>query len=162
MKIILLFICLITSSCLLKGQEYKTIEVESNLLLNISPDVAWTAVQDWSQLHKLVPAIVDSTITYGSGVNSTWYIHLKNGAVIKEKMTYHDDTHRTMSYIMEETPMPIEDYLAIIKIDSYGISKSLVSFYTTCRVITEKETDILNTFKSFQETYISNLEKIER
>lgn len=151
-------IYLVTFTGLL-GQALSVVEVETNQIVSCEAERSWQIVQDWAKLHKLAPQAVTSTEVEGNGINSTWKIELVNGGSITEKMVYYDDARRTMSYIMTETPMPIEDYLAIIKVEPYGIKKSLVSFYTTCKTQSEKAESIRNNFQSFQEIYLSNIKK---
>ena len=144
-------------STIIYGQDLKSIHVESNAIVEMSPDQVWSVVQDWENLHQLAPAVVKSTSVKGEGLNSTWDINLVNGGSITEKMVYFNETEKTMSYIMTVTPMPIEAYVAIIKVESYGISKSLISFYTECKTSAENYNSIESTFKGFQETYLSNM-----
>lgn len=141
------------------AQAYKKIEVETNQVINLDADDSWSTVQDWENLHKLVPEVVERTELFGQGIESKWDIYLSNGGIIKEKMIYFNQNEKTMSYIMTETPMPIQNYLAIIKVEPYGINKSLVSFYTSCEVDSENEVKILNAFTAFQKKYLSNIEK---
>lgn len=150
---------LLLSLTILSGQELSTVEVESNKIISFAAEQSWQIVQDWANLHNLAPQAVKSTTVDGQGINSVWKIELLNGGLITEKMVYYDDTRKTMSYIMTETPMPIEEYLAIIKVEPYGIKKSLVSFYTSCKTLSEKAEGIKSNFKGFQEIYLSNIEK---
>ena len=157
LNIIITLISLVSVS--LSGQELQVIEVETNEILSLDAEQSWRIVQDWENLHMLAPQTVKSTTVDGHGINSTWKIELINGSSITEQMVYFDSSRRTMSYIMTETPMPIEDYLAVIKVEPYGIKKSLVSFYTTCKTQKENTENIKSNFKGFQEIYLSNLEK---
>lgn len=161
MKYLISLFISISSILILSGQASAVVEVESNKIISLDAEASWNIVSDWSKLNELAPQAVKSTMVKGNGLNSTWTIELLNGGSITEKMVYYDETRRTMSYIMTETPMPIEDYLAIIKVEPYGISKSMVSFYTTCKTETENAGNIRNNFKAFQETYLSNVEKLK-
>ncbi len=157
--LISIFLSMLFFHSLTFAQDLKLVEVESNQIININADQSWAIVKDWKSLHKLVPKIVASTSVQGKGLASTWKISLVNGASITEKMVYYNSSEKTMSYIMTATPMPIEDYTAVIKVEPYGISKSLLSFYTSCQTATENFDKIKNTFKAFQETYLNNIEK---
>ena len=151
-------ICLLSFSTLL-GQDLSEVEVETNKIISLEAEHIWHIVENWTNLPNLVPQVVKSTTVNGKGVHSTWEIDLINGGSITEKMVYYDPSRRTMSYIMTETPMPIENYLAVIKVEPYGVKKSLVSFYTTCETQKEKAENIQSNFRDFQEIYLSNLEK---
>lgn len=142
------------------GQEFAVVEVETNKVISFDAEKSWEIVRDWTRLNELALQVVRSTTVNGSGLNSTWKIELINGGSITEQMVYYDAPRRTMSYIMTETPMPIENYSAIIKVEPYGIKKALVSFYTACKTQSEKVEIIKNNFKRFQENYLSNLEKL--
>ncbi len=158
MKITLTF-SIIFLSLIVYGQELKLVEVESNQIIAVDAEQTWRIINNWENLNTLVPKVVKSTTVNGVGINSTWEIHLVNGGSITEKMIYYNSSEKVMSYVMTETPMPIENYRAIIKIESYGLSKSLVSFYTSCNTSQENFDKIKNTFQVFQETYLSNIEK---
>ncbi len=133
MKIILKYlIIIILSPIVLSGQNMKIVSVESNKIIDLNAEVSWNIVKDWSNLHNLVPEVVASTTVYQTGKRSTWEIYLKNGGKIIEKMVYFNASERIMSYIMTETPMPIKEYSATIKVEPYGITKSMVSFHTSC------------------------------
>ena len=160
MKYLISIFISISYISLLSGQQLEVVEVESNKIISFGADQSWNIVNDWTRLNELAPQAVKSTTINGDGINSTWKIELLNGGTITEKMVYYDAPRRTMSYIMTETPMPIEDYLAIIKVEPYGIKKALVSFYTMCKTQAEKVEDIKNNFKGFPEIYLSNLEKL--
>jgi len=156
LSILILFYSISVS---LMSQKMNPIEIESNQILNLTADQSWLIIQNWANLNKLVPEVVESTSVSGKGINAEWEINLTNGASIKERMVYFNTNDKTMSYIMTETPMPIEDYLAIIKVEPYGVSKSLVSFNTSCRTTSEKQEEISKTFQDFQVTYLANIEK---
>ncbi len=159
MKYFLNFIFTLISLVTLSAQDLRVVEVETNEIISIDAELSWNIVQDWANLHKLAPQAVKSTTVDGHGINSTWEIELINGGSITEQMIYYDSSRRTMSYIMTDTPMPIEDYLAVIKVEPYGIKKSLVSFYTRCKTQKNNTENIKNNFKEFQEIYLSNIKK---
>ena len=142
------------------AQDYHKISVESHKILDINVTDVWQIVQDWENLSTLAPETVKSTIMRGTGIDANWDIELHNGSIIKEKMVYFNDHQKTMSYIMTDTPMPVEDYRATILVESYGISKSRVSFFTSCKVEKENKPSIEENFKNFQNTYLSNLKNV--
>lgn len=158
-----ILICISTTILLFStmaiSQDLELIKVESNEIVELSADQSWRVVMDWKNLNQLVPEVVASTTVKGKGLGSSWQINLINGGSIKEEMIYFNSSERTMSYTMTETPMPIKDYTAIIKVEPYGISKSFISFYTECKATREQHKKIKNTFKTFQVTYLSNLKK---
>lgn len=159
MKIILKLLCSIISMVSLNAQELDLIKIETNKVVDCISSQSWEAVQDWENLNTLVPNVVESTQLSGTGLQSSWIINLKNGSLIKEEMVYYNANEKTMSYVMTETPMPIEKYTASIKVESYGLSKSFISFYTECYVRKEDKEKICSSFKAFQESYLENLKK---
>ena len=148
---------ILLSSTLVKSQNQSLVKVESNEIIEMSAEQCWSIVNGWKNLNQLAPDVVVSTRVIGKELDSEWTINLSNGGTIKEKMVYYNASEKTMSYIMTETPMPIQDYTAIIKVEPYGISKSLISFYTECKTSEENYTQIKNNFQTFQENYLSNI-----
>jgi len=156
--LILIFLALVMYSSFLNGQDSIDVQVETNAIVNLNADQSWFIIQDWENLHLLVPEVVESTEVLGYGKNAYWDIKLKSGDIIKEKMVYYNANEKVMSYIMTETPMPIQNYNATIKVEAYGVSKSFISFYTNCQSSKINAENIKNNFKRFQETYLSNIE----
>lgn len=152
----IIFLILLAQVNLL-AQDQQAIQVESNQIVDISADQSWDLVQDWGKLNQLVPEVVQSTTVTGMGLDASWKIILTNGKTITEEMVYYNPNERTMAYIMTETPMPIENYYAVIKVEPYGISKSMISFFTSCQTSKENWQNITTTFKSFQETYLTTI-----
>ena len=161
MKTVVILLILFSSSQMLFSQEQESLSVETNMIVDFNEEESWLIVQDWENLHLLAPNVVESTTVNGTGLYSTWDISLKSGGMISEKMLYYNPNEKTFSYIMTVTPMPISDYMAIIKVEEYGISKSLISFYTECKTDPSKVDQMRKTFKSFQENYLSNIEKLK-
>lgn len=162
MKTKFIFItALLLSTGVALAQDLKLIEVETNQVLELKAEDAWTIISDFNNLPKLTPEVVKSVSVNNEGIAATWEIFLNNGNSIMEKMTYFNPTERTMSYIMTKTPMPIKGYRAIMKVEPYGISKSLVSFYTTCETSSENFVEISNTFENFQKLYLSNIKNLK-
>lgn len=160
MKWILSVLCAM-SLHFLAAQELKQVEVESFLVIEMPADDAWAIVKNWSNLNQLVPKVVKSTTTVGEGWDSSWEIFLHNGKSLTEKMVYFSESERKMSYIMTETPMPIEDYTAVVWVEPKGLLHSEVYFYTRCKTSEENYATIVSNFKGFQETYLSNIKKVE-
>ena len=76
---ILIMYLFVTSA---NGQGMKHIQVESNAIVEMPTEQAWSIVQDWQNLHQLAPTVVESTIVQGEGLHSTWDINLVNGGSI--------------------------------------------------------------------------------
>ncbi len=134
--------------------------VHSSMEVNKSASDVWEFVSNWNNLNLLVPKVVERTEVKGNGITTNWIIYLKNGSVVKERMTYFDNRQRLMSYIMTETPMPLTDYLATIQVIPVSKVKCNIIFSTYFKVEEKNKAKLLTTFEAFQNTYLSNIEKV--
>ena len=128
--------------------------------INMPAKDVWRLVSDWNKLNQFVPKVVDRTEVNGKGLDTNWTIFLKNGKLVKEVMTAYSDKKMSMSYKMTETPMPLRDYLATIKVRPIDLQSSEVTFATDFKVKEENRANLLATFETFQNTYLSNLPNV--
>jgi len=135
--------------------------VSSSKKVHMPADKVWRVVSNWNKLPQFVPKVVERTEVSGKGINTDWTIYLKNGKLVKETMTAYSDKKMSMSYKMTETPMPLKDYLATIKVIPIDEQNSEVIFETDFKVKEENRTNLLATFESFQETYLSNIAMVK-
>ena len=131
--------------------------VTMELNANQSAEKVWEVVSNWNNLNQLVPAVVDHTEVRGKGNKATWDIFLKNGKVVKEKMIAFDEKHYSMTYIMTDTPMPLQDYQATIQVLPINEEQSKVIFSTDFKVEEENRESLRTTFQNFQTTYLNNV-----
>ena len=75
----------------------------------------WKIVGDFGSLATYMDG-VDSVTVEGEGVGAVRTIHLPDGAIAVETVESRDDETMTLSYSSQEGPLPVEDYLATMKV----------------------------------------------
>ena len=134
--------------------------VSSTAKVNMSSHQVWNRVSDWNKLNQFVPKVVDRTEVSGKGEHANWNIYLKNGNLVRESMTDFSDKKMSMSYTMTETPMPLKDYHASIRVNPIDDQHCEVVFITDFKVKEEDRQALRSTFKSFQDTYLHNIPNV--
>ncbi len=99
-------------------------ETTVNAEFQASADTVWKLLVDYGGIGDWGPGI-ESCEVEGEGIGCVRAIGMPGGIVVKERLESLDDGARTLSYSIVEGPMPVENYLATIKVSEQG---------TGCRV----------------------------
>ena len=98
------------------AQKNVKLKVENNIKITSDFDEVWTAVSNLENLDRLVPEIISKTEAVGNGKGSVVTLTLKaNGDKVVEEITKLDNKRKIISYEMLQTPMPISNYKATIR-----------------------------------------------
>jgi len=81
--------------------------------LNVSADEAWKLVGGFNALPDWHPAVEKSELEEEGQMRR---LSLAGGGTIIEKLEKSDDNSRTYSYAIVESPLPLSNYRAVIKI----------------------------------------------
>lgn len=96
----------------------KTLHVTETVQIKAPVEKVWAAVKDFDGLAKWHPALASDELTSGSNgtAGATRKLTLKNGAVVKEKLTAYDEAGHSYRYIMTETPLPVAHYSSKVSV----------------------------------------------
>ena len=87
--------------------------------LSASADAVWGRIGDFGTLHAWHPAI-EKTEMDGSGVGATRNLFLAGGGNVIERLESEDAAGRGYSYVFVESPIPVDNYQATIKVVDNG------------------------------------------
>src|SRR5262245_47946334 len=79
----------------------------------------WTIVRDFNGLPGWLPAAADSRIEQNARADQIGCVRnfaLKSGGRIRERLLALSDFDFSMTYAILESPMPVEDYVAALKL----------------------------------------------
>ncbi|MGB5172120.1 MAG: SRPBCC family protein [Eudoraea sp.] len=153
----LVFVC-VTS--FVNGQTLNKVKVTNDIEMTANMDEVWTAISNLGNLETLVPEIIGKTKMIGNGKGSVITLTLKsNGLQVVEKVTKLDNKKHVIVYEMLETPMPISDYKATIKINRLKTDSYKVRFDAVFKVQDKDRETMENTIDNFQKTLLSNIKK---
>ena len=79
--------------------------------LSASPDLVWSKIGDPGTISAWHPAVAESSLDGKARV-----CNLANGARIDEQIDNIDDANRSYTYRIVESPLPVKDYNATIKV----------------------------------------------
>lgn len=153
----LVFVCVIS---VINAQTFNKVKIANDIEMTENMDEVWTAISNLANLDKLVPEIISKTKMVGNGKGSVITLNLKtNGLEVVEKVTKLDNEKHIIVYEMLETPMPISDYKATIKIIRLKTDGYKISFGAVFKVQDKNREKMEKTIANFQKTLLSNIKK---
>jgi hypothetical protein len=93
---------------------------------------AWEKIGDFGGLGSWMPGI-DKCDVEGEGVGAVRSISM-GGTAVKERLERLDAGTRTLAYSIVEAPMPVNDYLATIRVSETGADSCRVDWSATFEV----------------------------
>jgi hypothetical protein len=81
--------------------------------LGVSADTVWRMIGGFNALPDWHPAIEKSELDEGGRVRT---LSLAGGGAITERLDEHDDAERTYTYSITQSPLPVANYTATIKV----------------------------------------------
>ncbi len=88
-------------------------EVKETGEINAAPDKVWAAIGDFCGIGSWHPAVTKCDL---SEDKKTRILTLGNGATITETQEAWDDAGMSYSYRIQESPLPVQNYLSTIKV----------------------------------------------
>ena len=80
---------------------------------------AWQRLRDFGGLAAWMPGI-ESCQVEGEGIGAVRSVGFPGGAGVKERLESLDDATRTLSYSIVDGPLPVQNYLATIRVSEAG------------------------------------------
>jgi hypothetical protein len=93
--------------------------VEHNAVLETSAEQAWKVLSSFGGIAEWHSAIIHSEIEDGqpdSVIGAVRRLHLAGGGVIRERLLSLDNTHMSLTYEFEDSPLPLDNYRASFKV----------------------------------------------
>ncbi|MGH8363809.1 MAG: SRPBCC family protein, partial [Pseudomonas sp.] len=91
----------------------------------VSAEQVWQLVGGFNSLPDWLPFIVKSEPSEGGRVR---HLQTADGGVVVERLQRFDDAARTYSYSISESPFPVSEYLATLKVEALGDSSAKVTW----------------------------------
>ncbi|MFT4561955.1 MAG: hypothetical protein ACI9BW_001698 [Gammaproteobacteria bacterium] len=116
--------------------------------VNVSESVAASADKVWgiiSDFGGIEPnEMIASCSVEGEGVGAVRTIGLNGGGEVIERLESHDDGARVFSYrIINESPLPVADYLSTVKVSDAGSGSTIVEWSSTFEAAGAPEADVV-------------------
>lgn len=103
-------------------------------IVNASADEVWRTLREFKHVESFLPVVASSTVE-GSGVGCIRTCNLRDGvfpgitdAKTVERLESLDEQTRTLRYSLISGPLPVESYVATMKVRDLGDSRCEVEF----------------------------------
>jgi len=91
----------------------------------VSAEQVWQLVGGFNSLPDWLPFIVKSEPSEGGRVR---HLQTADGGVVVERLQSFDNVARTYSYSISESPFPVSEYLATLKVEGLTDSSAKVTW----------------------------------
>lgn len=106
--------------------------VEYSAVLDSDAEHVWGILKKFGEIQKWHPSIVESSIEDNQPdgrVGCIRKLTLADGAIVRERLMSVDDLNLILSYRFEQAPLPLDDYVATVKLAlSTGQSKTFIQW----------------------------------
>ncbi|HET7315566.1 SRPBCC family protein [Salinisphaera sp.] len=118
-------------------------------IIKAPTEAVWHTVRDFNGMPGWHPAIRDSEIEDGRAADSIGCVrsmHMTDGGHIREQLLALSEIDRSMTYRILESPMPITDYVATLRVvpvtdDGY----SFCEWHAEFEVAADQESETVDT-----------------
>ena len=106
--------------------------VEFSAVLDSDAGHAWGVLKKFGEIQKWHSSIVESGIEDNQPdglVGCIRKLTLADGAIVRERLMSVDDRNLTLSYCFEQAPLPLDNYVATVKLVALtGQSKTFINW----------------------------------
>lgn len=99
--------------------------VSMETILHTSAEAAWRVIGDFNGLPRFISAIKESAVN-GSGLGAERTLSFADGSRMVERLESQEG--RTMSYSIVTSQLPLEGYLATVRVDPLGKDRCRVEW----------------------------------
>ncbi|MBC8999241.1 SRPBCC family protein [Pseudomonas sp. N40(2020)] len=117
--------------------------VDFSAVLNSDAQRVWSVVKQFGEIHKWHPSIAESSIEGGGPDGSVACVRkltLTDGAVVRERLLSVDDRALTLSYCIEEAPLPLDNYVATVRLVAITGQEQTLVTWSACFDLQEPNT----------------------
>jgi hypothetical protein len=94
-------------------------EIACTLEFSSSVEAVWKELADYGGIGAWAPGVVSCKVE-GSGVGAVRHVEMPGNTIMEERLESLDDATTTLSYAIVGGPLPVENYLATIKVSANG------------------------------------------
>jgi len=131
-------------------------KVSMSTNLNVSADQVWKLIGGFNALPDWHPAVEKSELTEEG---QTRTLSLAGGGTIVEKLEKVDDDARTYSYSIVDSPLPVANYTATIKVSGEG-DNSTIEWSSEFDPAGAPEQDAMKAIEGIFQAGFDNLKKM--
>jgi len=124
--------------------------------LNVSADTLWQMIGHFNALPDWHPGVEKSEL---NKEGETRKLSLAGGGTIIEKLEHKDDHSRTYTYSIVDSPLPVKNYTATLKVTGEG-ENATVEWSSEFEAAGAGDTDAMKAIESVYQAGFDNLKKM--
>ena len=132
-------------------------KVTMNTSLDVSPDKVWELVGGFNALPDWHPAVVKSELQEEGAMRK---LSLAGGGTITEKLEKVDENERLYSYSIVDSPLPVANYSATIRVRDDGSGKTTVEWSGEFNPEGASENEAVEVIEGIYQAGLDNLKKM--
>lgn len=125
--------------------------------VEVAADQLWSLIGGFNTLPDWHPAVEKSELQEEGSMR---VLSLAGGGEIVEKLEKHDDNQRTYSYTITDSPLPVANYRAEIKVTDEGNGKSSVEWSGEFSADGAPENEAIDVVTGVFQAGLDNLKKM--
>jgi len=125
--------------------------------LNVAADEVWKLIGGFNTLPDWHPAIKKSELEEEGSMRR---LSLTSGGTIVEKLEQLDDSERVYTYSIIDSPLPISNYTATIRVKEDGEGKTTVEWSSEFEAKGAAENEAMDVIAGIYQVGFDNLKKI--
>ena len=125
--------------------------------LDVAADELWKLIGGFNALPDWHPAVEKSELQEEGQVRE---LSLKGGGTIIEKLVKNDPHERVYSYTIEDSPLPVSNYKAEIRVKDNGEGKSSVEWSSEFSAEGAPENKAIDVITGIYQAGFDNLKKM--
>ena len=132
-------------------------KVDMKTGLNVAPDEVWKLIGGFNALPDWHPAIEKSELEEEGSMRR---LSLAGGGTIVEKLVKLDDKERIYSYSIIDSPLPVTNYEATIRVKDDGEGNTTVEWSSEFEAEGAAENEAMDVIAGIYQAGFDNLKKM--
>lgn len=133
------------------------VKVDMKTNLDVTADEVWKLIGGFNTLPDWHPAIEKSELEEEGSMRR---LSLAGGGTIVEKLEKLDDNERVYSYSIIDSPLPVSNYIATIRVKEDGEGKTTVEWSSEFEAEGTAENEAMDVIAGIYQAGFDNLKKI--
>ena len=125
--------------------------------LNVAPDEVWKLIGGFNTLPDWHPAIEKSELEEEGSMRR---LSLAGGGTIVEKLVKLDDKERVYSYSIIDSPLPVKNYEATIRVKDDGAGNTTLEWSSEFEAEGAAEDEAMDVIAGIYQAGFDNLKKM--
>ena len=133
-------------------------KISMSTKVGVSAEKVWELIGGFGALADWHPAVAKSELEEEDGATMRT-LHLVGGGIIRERLERSDDEARTYTYSIVESPLPVANYSATIRVSGEG-DDCTVEWSSDFNSQGAPENDAVNAIQGIYQAGFDSLQKI--